>query len=387
MRLHYFDNGKALASILGFFYHVGLVFSIPWNINSDPEDFNDGIHLLTQILSLFRMPLFMFIAGYFAIYSVKKYSIHSFSKNKLLRLGVPLLATLYTFVFIQFLYTDVLFKGSSTFVDVVHKITPWSDTFSLAHLWFLYLVMIYSFLLYFIDKFITKNSDCFRSMKERLANLKYLSNDILFILFSFSSSLFFMVITKVSPVSHDLLPFSNFGTFLPYFIMGTLTYIFWDKYSNLFFNFTKKRVVASIIVAILAFIPTYLTQNSENLLVTVVGLVFTTIAKYYSLLLTMHILYKFLNKTNKLLRYLSDSSYSIYLLHQPVIVVISYYYLEYLDTSSYISYLCILAASIFVAYLIDFVLIRKTKIGKFLFTGVKIQRIQHSERTEERKII
>ncbi|MBG9814585.1 hypothetical protein ABD68_24445 [Bacillus endophyticus] len=387
MRLHYFDNGKALASVLGFFYHVGLVFSIPWVINADPEDFNNNIHLFTQFLSLFRMPLFMFIAGYFAIYSVKKYNFSSFAKNKLLRLGVPLLSALYILVFIQYIYGDMLFKGSSTLMDVVYKVIPWSDTFTLAHLWFLYLVIIYSFLLYFIAKLIRKHNKYIMNIKEKLVNTKSSTSDILFIFLIFSSSLFFIAISKFSPINHALLPFSDFGSFLSYFIIGVFTYIFWDKYSKLFFNFTRNRAILSLIIIILAFIPLYLTSSSENLIIMVLRQLFTSIAKYYSLLLAMYILYKFFNKTNKLLKYLADSSYSIYLLHQPVIVVVSYYYLKYTDTSSYISYLCILIASICVTYLIDFLFIKKMKLGKFLFTGARAKRIPHSTKNEERYII
>lgn len=387
MRLHYFDNGKALASVLGFFYHVGLVFSIPWIINADPEDFNSSIHLFTQFLSLFRMPLFMFIAGYFAIYSVKKYDFISFTKNKLLRLGVPLLSALYILVFIHYIYGDILFKESSTLMDVVYKVIPWSNTFDLGHLWFLYLVIIYSFLLYFIAKLIRKFNNYITNIKEKLDNVKYFTTDILFIFLIFSTSLFFIAITKFSPVHHALLPFNNFGTFLSYFIIGVFTYIFWDKYSKLLFNFTRNRAILSLIIMILAFIPVYLTSSSENLIIMVIRQFFTSIAKYYSLLLAMYILYKFFNTTNKLLKYLADSSYSIYLLHQPVIVIVSYYYLKYTDTSSYISYLCILIASICVTYLIDFLFIRKTKIGRFLFTGVRTKRIPHSTKSEERSII
>lgn len=387
MRLHYFDNGKALASVLGFFFHAGLVFSVPWIINADPEDFNNSIHLFTQFLSLFRMPLFMFIAGYFAIYSVKKYNFSSFTKNKLLRLGVPLLSALYILVFIQYIYGDVLFKGSSTLMEVVYKVIPWSDTFVLAHLWFLYLVIIYSFLLYFIAKLIKKYNNYITNIKEKLVNTNSFTSDILFIFLIFSSSLIFIAVSKSSPINHALLPFGNFGAFLSYFIIGVFTYIFWDKYSKLLFDFTRNRAMLSLIVMILAFIPLYMTSSSENLIILVIRQFFTSIAKYYSLLLAMYILYKFFNKTNKLLKYLADSSYSVYLLHQPVIVIVSYYYLKHTDTSSYISYFCILIASICVTYLIDFLFIRKTRLGKFLFTGVRAKRIPHSTKSEERYIV
>lgn len=368
MRLHYFDNGKALASILGFFYHVGLIFSVPWIINTEPENFSSVIYLFTQISTLFRMPLFMFIAGYFAIYSVKKYDFNSFVKNKLFRLGLPLLSTLIVFVFIQNIYSDILFKRTSTIIDVINKLIPWSSTFNLEHLWFLYLVLIYSFLLYFIENIMKKHRNFFLGIKDKIFNLKTHSSDILLIFFTAISSLSFILFSILSPVSHALLPFNDFGMYLSYFIMGIFTYIYWDKYSKLFFNFNKKRFFYVLAIVIITFIPSYMINSSDNLL-QIIQLLFASTAKYFSLLLILYILYNFFNNSNKALKYLSDSSYSIYLLHQPVIVVVSYYYLKHVNIPSYILYLAILITSILIAYLIDFLLIKNTKLGKFLFTG------------------
>ena len=385
MRLHYFDNGRALASLLGFFYHVGLIFSIPWVINSNPNNFSSSLHLFTDFLSLFRMPLFIFIVGYFAIYSVKKYKFGAFAKNKFLRLGVPLLSSLYILVFIQHIYADILFKEESTFIDVLNIVNPLSNTFTLSHLWFLYVVIIYSFILYFIVKTVAKYSSYFKKIKDTLMNANTLKSDILFILLTFGPNLFIVTLYKFYPINHGLLPY-QFALYPSYFIMGVFTFIFWDKYSKLFFNLSKKRVSISLIVMISSYIVVYLIGSSGNTITKVIKLFFSTTTSYYSLLLALYILFKFFNKTNKVLKYLADSSYSIYLLHQPIIVVVSYYYFKNIDSPILISYMCILIVSICVSYLIDFLFIRKTKIGKFLFTGVKSQRIPHSSKIEERYV-
>lgn len=386
MRLHYFDNGRAIASMVGFFYHVGLIFSIPWIINTNPNNFNSSLHVFTEFISLFRMPLFIFIAGYFAIYSVKKYNFGDFAKNKLLRLGVPLLSSLYILVFLQHLFADMLFKKTSSLLDVFNTVNPLSSSFTLSHLWFLYVVIIYNFLLYFILKRTKKYSNFYKKIKEKLMSSNILTVDALFLFLSLSSSLFFIIIYVFSPVNHGLLPDHRFGINLPYFVMGVITFVFWDKFSKAFITLSMKRVIISLIVMISSFtIMMYLKVIIGNSIIALaLSFFFETIAKYYSLLLVLYILYTLFNKTNKVLKYLADSSYSIFLLHQPVIVVVSYFFLKYIGSSTLISYICILIISICVSYVIDYLVIRKTKIGKFLFTGVKSKPIPQSTKVEER---
>ncbi len=89
MRKHYFDNGRAIASLLGIVYHSALVFSgTTWLINEDDKHASTYFQIYTNYINLFRMPLFLFISGYFAIYTVKKYNFKDFTVNKLTRLGI-----------------------------------------------------------------------------------------------------------------------------------------------------------------------------------------------------------------------------------------------------------------------------------------------------------
>lgn len=376
MRKNFFDNGKALASVLGFFYHVGLVFSSPWVINANFENFSKELLVFTTSINMFRMPLFMLISGYFAIYSVKKYDLLTFSKNKLLRLGLPLISTLFIFVLLQNIYSLVLFEKKYTVLEAMRATLPWNENFNLSHLWFLYLVLIYSFLLYVTVEVLKKykNSTLILKIKERLHSLNNVSLDILFIFLSFGLVSFFWELEIISPFNPQLIPFIDFGTFLPYFLLGVLLYTFWDKYQDLVLNFTPKRVITIIILLIGAAVLMNMTADNEHTAGHAVNLFFTFIVKYYSLLLVLYILYKYFNNTNKFLRYLSDSSYSVYLLHHPVIVIVSYYYLKSMNTSTGLSFIVVLGLSISITYLLDFFLIRKTKVGKFLFTGAKFSR-------------
>ncbi|WP_186076926.1 acyltransferase family protein, partial [Phocicoccus pinnipedialis] len=237
MRLHYFDNGKALASILGIFYHAGLIFTVPWLINVPTESFNQGIGIFTFFSNLFRMPLFMFIAGYFAIYSVFKYSFQDFLKNKLQRLGLPLITSLLTLVFIQTIYSEVFFKKNLSINEAIHRIFPWDHNFTLSHLWFLYLVLLFSLILYLVVYHLKSAESIFNKFKTAQLNLNGFTIDFILIMFILLSSVSFYIIELAFPIRHALLPFAAFGNYLPYFLMGILLHNNYNKYSVIFLSY------------------------------------------------------------------------------------------------------------------------------------------------------
>ena len=94
------------------------------------------------------------------------------------------------------------------------------------------------------------------------------------------------------------------------------------------------------------------------------------VCRYYSLLIVIYLLQRFLNKENKVIDYMAKSSYGVYIFHQPVIVVVGAIYLKYYnDVPPYVGFLAVLGASIILTYLVEWILIKKTKVGKFLFNG------------------
>jgi hypothetical protein len=58
-RLHYMDNARALASVLGIFFHASLVFSGIWLVTVPADQRSVLLGELTGLLTHFRMPLFL----------------------------------------------------------------------------------------------------------------------------------------------------------------------------------------------------------------------------------------------------------------------------------------------------------------------------------------
>ncbi|WP_404405164.1 acyltransferase family protein [Jeotgalibacillus malaysiensis] len=361
MRKHYFDNGKAIASFLGILYHSALVFSgTVWLISVDNKHSIPFLQYFTESISLFRMPLFLFISGYFAALSVRKYNLKNFTLNKLTRLGIPLVATLLTFNIIERIYILKHNNENFTVIDILNALIPWNSQFQLSHLWFLYYVMIFSFLIYFVLNFKSYSINRFFIRKAE----KYI--DTLLIACNVGILGTFGVLFIVTGYFHELINFLAIGTNLPYFLLGVITYQHWDYFKKLFIELSRKRLIIISMLLVFSFVLAKILSdiipNSNTILYSV--------PRYFSLILVLGLLYKFLNKSNRFLRYMSESSYSIYLIHQPIIVVVSYYYVTYANFGNpFLGYLVVLLLSTFIVYTTDYLLIRKTKLGLLLFTG------------------
>src|SRR5512145_387229 len=92
-RLHALDAVRALALILGVFFHATMSF-LPgmqiWVVaDVDRSEVMSGTFFL---LHIFRMSMFFFVAGLFARLSLQKRGMSGFVKDRLKRIAVPLVA-------------------------------------------------------------------------------------------------------------------------------------------------------------------------------------------------------------------------------------------------------------------------------------------------------
>jgi hypothetical protein len=77
---------------------------------------------------------------------------------------------------------------------------------------------------------------------------------------------------------------------------------------------------------------------------------------------------KYLTKGGKVLKYLNKACFPIYILHQPIVVVISYYLLKYYKLPIHIAILIILISSVIVTFVV-YELFKRIRITKYLIGG------------------
>lgn len=137
-RLHWIDSLRGAAIILVIHLHVvNKVYQIVPDANKFLENF-------TAIVAPLRMPLLLFLSGLFVSYSISKGSV-SFFKGKFNNILYPyLIWTIITFSQIYFVN-----KLSG---DIFEKSLLEAFISPIAHMWFLYNLLIYFIIIYFLNK-------------------------------------------------------------------------------------------------------------------------------------------------------------------------------------------------------------------------------------------
>lgn len=155
-RIHYFDNLRALAMLLGVFLHAGLAYARPAQSIWLATDPNSSVIVDAGIwfIHLFRMGLFFLLSGYFAKLVVARKGLRAFLWSRCTRIVAPfvlfypfLLAAM-TVVFVFALsYLDEP-RGLMGLIATAAKESVPADRqpYTTMHLWFLYYLFVFSML-------------------------------------------------------------------------------------------------------------------------------------------------------------------------------------------------------------------------------------------------
>ena len=91
VRIHYLDNLRALAMLLGVYLHGALAYAEPsrsvW-IATNPQG-NVAIDASIWWIHLFRMSLFFLLSGYFAKLMIQRKGLKPFLWNRGIRIALP----------------------------------------------------------------------------------------------------------------------------------------------------------------------------------------------------------------------------------------------------------------------------------------------------------
>ncbi len=144
-RLHALDAVRAFALLLGIVLHAAMSFLPPgptrfWFIEDTHPSPTLGI--ITFAIHVFRMTTFFLMAGFFARMSLHRRGTAGFVRDRLLRIGVPLVVA-WPIVFAPMVVV-VMWASQFPHGGPVPGMGGWPPVlprFPLAHLWFLYVLI------------------------------------------------------------------------------------------------------------------------------------------------------------------------------------------------------------------------------------------------------
>ena len=326
-RIHYLDNLRALAMMLGLYLHGALAYAEParsvW-IATNPEG-SVAVDASIWYIHLFRMGLFFLLSGYFAKLMIQRKGLKPFLWNRVIRIALPfvlflpllMVAMAIVFVF-AFAYVKQpqgllgLIVAASQNSEAAKSSTPYTTM----HLWFLYYLLMFSFIAVVASRWTRLKFDWLFDRKWLLA---------------------LSPLALVPGVMGGGLPIaapeSFIPTWWPFAYYGLFYWAGWqlfgrEKVLDRLQPWCWQFVLASFVL----FIPHYyllpkldieMIQQATEARSPTPKFLESVLASYLSVLLTLSALLvgqRLLARSNAWLKFCSDSSYWVYLIHLPMIL-------------------------------------------------------------------
>lgn len=312
MRKHYLDNLRTIMILLLFPVHTFMI----WNdFGSKFYIWNGENKFLSSLIILVNpwfMAILFVIAGICAKYSLEKRGTKEFLKERFSKLLIPFVSGILLLVPIQTLmarkfffgYHGGILKNYQYFFTHFTDLSGYDGCFTPGHLWFILFLFIISLFTSLIIKY-TPNQKVLK---------KFEKMNILEIILLFIPIWLFYYI-------------GNFGGYSigKYFILYLIGY----------YIFSNEKIINKVV------------ENKKVILCLFLFLETALVVLYYQFsyygdflvnfvcwlgVLTGIIIGKcYLNKETKITKYLSKCSFSIYILHQSILVVLGYYILYTVD--------------------------------------------------------
>jgi glucans biosynthesis protein C len=314
MRKNYLDNVRNIVILLLFPVHTFMV----WN-NFGSRFYiwagaNKILSTLIVAVNPWFMPLLFAVAGISARYSLQKRSKKEFFAERVKKLLIPFIAGLVLLVPVQTFYArKYFFSYEGTYIDnVVYFFTHITDMsgydgcFTPGHLWFILFLFIISVLFLVVNKFFS-----YEKIEKYSSRLNI-----------------WQILAMFIPVA--LLYYAgNFGSFSigKYFALFILGYYVLSNDKVLEVIKKNSKLIFALFAAseIILIVLFYRISFYED--------VFVNFTAWMGVIALLSAGEKFLDKGTSFTKYFNAASYPVYILHQPILVIIAYYTILYVDNT------------------------------------------------------
>jgi len=331
-RIFYIDNLRIYLTILVILHHITMAYggSGGWFVNESdyyPIDETTQIVFLlfNAINQSYFMAFFFLLAGYFIPRSFEKKGVSNYTKDRLIRLGIPLVVyVIFISPLTEFIVRNYAYNQGWTFAEVIiNRIN--NITIGVDHLWFILALLVFSgfYVLYRRIRPVHIPGREKPFPKDRMI----LASILVIAVITFA-------VRIVSPVDTVYILNFKFGHFTSYVFMfwfGILAYQgkWFDKLESA--QARRWIGIAVCVVVALPFLLIIMIDSSAPDITPFMGgltlesLMFSIWESSALLSITIGTLYVFktrLNRSNRILKNMGGSAYTAYIIH--VIIIIGF---------------------------------------------------------------
>lgn len=357
-RIHALDALRGIMMLLGIVLHSAETYSIGvdhlWP--KDPNSSSEFFTYLTSIIHIFRMPIFFLLSGFFAAMLYYDRSPNAMIAQRFKRIVLPFLVfllVLHPIIYHSYEYMIQSFQLKN-FANVSFGWLP-NITY---HLWFLYYLIIITTATVVLVTLL-KNANTLRSSIHRSFNWLF-KRQLLFI-FLLSVVLFILLVwiwDYWAPTPLVFMP--DFKVLLFYLVFYLFGWVLFKSKElvDLFMKYDWAYVIIAFLIYTLKFI---FSQHIDD----VVYGALNTIVGWFFIFGITGLFLRYFNNQSSFRRYLSDSSYWVYLVHLPFTLIIPALIVEW-NIPVGMKFLTVMISTTALCYLTYHFLVRGSLIGKFL---------------------
>ena len=360
--------------LLGLVLHSALTYNVTyhgdaWSLK-DPETthiFSDSIVFL---IHSFRMPIFFLVAGFFGAMLFYERQPLRMVKNRISRIVFPFVVfmfLLWPLTIFAFGYTGAVFSNQENPLGIA--LEPLTNILAFlprttTHLWFLYYLslitgttVVFGLLLKRAQKLTKRITEIFDRLIQRPLNR-----------IIFFSSLFFLILTilgtSMVEASVSLIPeLDTFVYFLVFYLIGWVLF----KSKQHLDTFIRYDWTCTILAIILATIQGLTIQNlglepNGN---SAILILYSSVVVCLFMFGITGLFIRYGSKHSARMRYVSDSSYWVYIVHLPITAIIPAFIWK-LPFPAMAKFLIVLSSTTIICFVSYHYLVRFTFIGKFL---------------------
>ena len=336
---------------LGVVLHAANVYSAAagWVI-SDPRR-SIAFDLISDAIHVFRMPSFFWISGFFCAMTFERYGVRGLLRRRIPRLAIPMLSTWLTLNVIQNYY--VAYRAGRDPVAAVLRGVP------VGHLWFLGNLIVYVAVAALVLAFLPVKRTVANSVPESEWPIQLIALAV--------ANFALIVIARLTGIAYvplfaltNIYGLANYG---PFFAVGLLMYWQTDM-RDAFLRTPPAMIVLALPLALAA----NLFQIGHGRIIGEMAHLTAIFATWLSIASLLALFRRIFQRGSPVTRLLSEASYSVYLFHQLVVIVLGLALIG-VDVSPWVKFALVSVGTLLVTLAMHILFVRRFRVIRLLFNG------------------
>ncbi|MDA9668971.1 acyltransferase family protein [bacterium] len=366
-RIHAFDSLRAIMMLLGLVVHSAITYGVYEDLGSWP--IRDSVtHLsndfIVVLIHSFRMQIFFLVSGFFGSMLFYDKNPLAMIKNRISRIILPFIVfiiLLWPAIVFGFGYSMLIFSGETNPIQLIAAFFSGFDmlipkfTF---HLWFLYYLTLITTSTIILALLLAKTPKILRYINTTFKSIIQQSLVRILIFSIITATIYYIIGTWSVPTSISLVPDINmFLYYSSFYIIGWILY----KSKSLLDSFTKYDLFITSLAIILF---TFYFFMSESFTF-VSHVILKSIIVWLLVFGITGLFIRYTSEYSAIMKYLSDASYWVYLVHMPFTAIIPGFISDWSAHATF-KFLFVFLVTSLICFLSYHFLVRGTFIGEFL---------------------